>query len=95
MSIYDDFKRMVNGGEPPEDNLKYVKVDPVVLGGLVAECYIVAVISHKEYLEIVLRNLQDQTIFHCLHIYNPALVKMTSWKAGDDGTKYVIDSTKL
>ena len=95
MSIYDDFKRMVHGGEPPEDNLKYVKVDPMVLGGVVSECYIVTVISHREYLEMVLRNLQDQTLYHSLHIFNPAFIEMTSWKAGDDGAKYVIDSSKM
>lgn len=95
MSIFDDMKRMVHGEEPLGDGLKYRKIDSQIVGDLVSESYVVCIVSHREYLEIVLRNLQDQTIFHCLHIYNPALVKMTSWKSGDDSTKYVIDPTKL
>jgi len=95
LSIADDFKKMMKGEEPPEDNLKYRKIDPWVVSDLVSESYVVCIVSHREYLEIVLRNLRDQTIFHCLHIYNPALVEMTSWKAGNDGAKYIIDPSKM
>lgn len=95
MSISEDIKNMMNGGEPPEDSLRYIKVDPTGLDGLISKCYVVAVVSHREYLEIVLRNLQDQTIFYSLHIFNPALVEATAWKAGDDGAKYVIDVLKM
>lgn len=95
MSISEDIKNMMNGGEPPEDSLRHTKVDPTDLDGLISKCYVVAVVSHREYLEIVLRNLQDQTIFYSLHIFNPALVEATAWKAGDDGTKYVIDVSKM
>lgn len=95
MSIADDFRRIMNGGEPPEDSLQYTEVDPLVLGDLVSKCYIVTSVSHRKYLELVLRNLQDQTFFYCLHIFNPAFIEMTAWKAGDDGAKYVIDVSKM
>lgn len=95
MSIFDDIKRMVHGGEPPEDSLKYREIDSRVVGDLVSGSYVVCIVSHREYLEIVLRNLQDQTIYHCLHVHSPTLVKMTSWKAGKGGAKYIIDSSKM
>lgn len=96
MSIVDDFRRIMNGGEPPEDNLQYTKADPTDLDGLISKCYVVAVVSHREYLEMVLRNLQDQTVHYCLHIFNPAFIEMTAWKAGyDGGAKYVIDVSKM
>lgn len=95
MSIAEDFKNYMNGGELPEDNLQYAEIDPVILNNLASKCYVVAVVEHKKYLEMVLRNLEDQSVYFCLHIYNPALVEVTSWKAGDDGAKYVIDSSKM
>lgn len=95
MSISEDLKNIMRGSEPPEDSLQYTKIDPTDLDGLISKCYVVAVVSHREYLEIVLRNLQNQTIFYSLHIFNPALVEATAWKAGNDGAKYVIDVSKM
>ncbi len=95
MSIADDFKKIMKGGEPPEDNLKYRKIDPRVVSDLVSGSYVVCIVSHREYLEMVFRNLEDQAVYFCLHIYNPALVEITAWKAGDNGAKYIIDPTKM
>ena len=96
MGIFDDMKRMIHGGEPPEDNLKYTETDPVFLNCLLSGCcYVVAIIEHKKYLELVLRNLEDQSVYFCLHIYNPTFVKMTAWKAGKNRAKYIIDPTKM
>lgn len=95
MSIANDLRNFMNDGELPEDSFKYAEVDPEYLNILLEKCYIFAIVRHRKYLEMVFRNLEDQTAFYCLHIYNPSFIEITGWKVGDDGAKYIIDPTKM
>ena len=42
-------------GEPPEDNLHYISVDPLCLDAILENCILFTVEVHKNYTEMLFR----------------------------------------
>jgi hypothetical protein len=82
-------------GEPPEDNLHYMPVDPLFLEEVLANCIVFTVETHKNYTEILFRHINNVDWFS-LRVKGASSFEVARFAVKADGTtKFAIHGEKL
>ena len=81
-------------GEPPEDNLHYMPVDPLFLEEVLANCIVFTVETHKNYTEILFRHINNVDWFS-LRVKGASSFEVARFAAkADVTTKFAIQGEK-